>query len=300
MQLIAGTIPIQELPLVIGEAGLNGDSLTVNEHAIPCTQGTGALLNAALSTTSYLNLEPPQALLAGDIGKGKGSRQIYQYLIEHVTEISPAVLTLHYLLPDMALTRQLCQSVAKCSRRPLMIADAAAMYAAKAAGLAGEFDIFTPDASEVAFLADPDATHPAYIARHLFDTEVSDIPALIAQAYQNQSAANLLLAKGAIDYIARDGEIVATISEPDVPALEAIGGTGDTITGLVSAFVDSGLEPHQAAILAARANRAAGEYAQATPATKIGQVISQYPAVFKEHLCQWSGVCYSEGENDDG
>lgn len=50
---------------------------------------------------------------------------------------------------------------------------------------------------------------------------------------------------------------MATITKPDVPALEAIGGTGDTITGLVAAFTYAELEPHQAAIIADRANRMA-------------------------------------------
>jgi len=299
MMLIAGTIPIKDLPLTMGKVKAEGEYIIVDGYHIPCTQGTGAMIGAALATTDYLGLEPPQALVAGDIGQGKGSREIYEYLIEKITELSPEVLALHYCLPDIALTRRLCQSVAGCARRPVMIADAASMYAAKAAGLATEFDIFTPDATEIAFLADPDATHPAYINRHLFDTDVTQTPRLVADAYQNKSAARLLLVKGAVDYVVRDGEILATITEPDVPVLEAIGGTGDTITGLIAALAYAELEPHEAAIIAARANRMAGKYAQPTPATKVAQIIEHFPAVFKEYLCQWSGVCYLEGENND-
>ena len=70
-----------------------------------------------------------------------------------MAEILPAVLALHYWLPDMAQTRRLCQAIKKCAKRPVMIADAASMYSAKAAGLASEFDIFTPDATEMAFRA---------------------------------------------------------------------------------------------------------------------------------------------------
>jgi NAD(P)H-hydrate repair Nnr-like enzyme with NAD(P)H-hydrate dehydratase domain len=176
-----------------------------------------------------------------------------------------------------------------------MIADAGSMYAAKAAGLAPCFEIFTPDATEMAFLADPDATHPAYIARHLFDANTSQTPELVAAAYQHKNAARLLLIKGATDYVVDGGDIVATVAEPNVPALEAVGGTGDTITGLVSAFVYAGLELHEAAIIAARSNRMAGKFAQATPATRVRQIVSQLPAVFKEYLCQWSGVCYEVG-----
>ena len=236
MMLIVGTVPLKDLPLTIGKASAEGDYLVVNGHRIPCTQGTSAMITAALVTTEYLKLEAPQVLVVGDTGQGKGSCEMYEYLIQNVASLSPQVLALHYCLPDMALTRRLCESVKKCPQRPLMIADAASMYAAKAAGLATSFDIFTPDATEMAFLADPDATHPAYIARHLFDTNVTQTPKLVAAAYQKKNAAKLLLVKGATDYVVRNGEILATISEPNVPALEPIGGTGDTITGLLSAF----------------------------------------------------------------
>ena len=102
-----------------------------------------------------------------------------------------------------------------------MIADAASMYAAKAAGLASQFDIFTPDATEMAFLADAEATHPAYIARHLFDTDVTQTPSLVVSAYRNKNAARLLLVKGEVDYVVNGAEIIDTVSEPNVPALEA-------------------------------------------------------------------------------
>lgn len=295
MLLIAGTVPVKELPLTLGTVSTDGEFLIVNGYRIPCTQGTGAMISAALATTNYLKLECPQVLVAGDIGEGKGSREIYEYLIQRVAELSPRVLALHYCLPDMALTKRLCDAIKGCSTKPVLIADAASMYAAKAAGLAAEFDIFTPDATEMAFLADLDATHPAYIARHLFDTDITQTPKLVTTAYQHQNAAKLLLVKGAIDYVVRDGETLATITEPDVPELEAIGGTGDTITGLVSAFAYAGLELHEAVIIAARSNRMAGKLAQPTPATKVRQIINQFPIVFKEYLCQWSGVCYMEG-----
>lgn len=297
MMLIAGTIPIRDLPLTMARVRAEGELLAINSHCIPCTQGTGAMISAALATTNYLKLEAPQVLVAGDIGQGKGSREIYNYLTQKVAELSPEVLALHYCLPDMALMRGLCQAIGRCTRRPLIVADAGSMYAAKAAGLATEFDIFTPDATEMAFLADADATHPAYIARHLFDTDIAQTPGLSATAYQNKSAAKLLLVKGGVDYVIEDGGIVATITEPHVPELEVIGGTGDTITGLVSAFTYAGLKLCEAAIIAAKANRMAGKFAQATPATKVRQIINRFPAVFKEYLCRWSGVCNTEGGN---
>jgi NAD(P)H-hydrate repair Nnr-like enzyme with NAD(P)H-hydrate dehydratase domain len=294
MMIIAGTVPIKEIPLIHGEVTADGDFLVVDGHRIPRTQGTGIMLSAALATTTYLKLNSPRAMLAGDIGMGDGSRAIYEYLIENVAALSPEVLALHYWLPDMALSRRLIESVKACTERPVLIADAASMYSAKAAGLASEFDVFTPDATEMAFLADPYATHPAYISKHLFDTDITKTPELILTAYQNRSAAKLLLVKGAVDYIVRGGNVVALISDPDVPEMEAIGGTGDTITGLVAAFIYAGLEPHEAAIIAARTNRMAGKYAKVTPATKVMDIVDWFPAVFAEHLCEWSGVCTME------
>ncbi|MDY6918446.1 MAG: NAD(P)H-hydrate dehydratase [Chloroflexota bacterium] len=301
MMLIAGTFPDRDLPLTVGEVRAEDGSLVIGGYRLPGAQGTGAMISAAAMVADYLKLDPPQAVVAGDIGEGKGSRAIYQYLVDNVKALRPEVLALHYWLPDMELTKRLCEAVDKCDTRPMMVADAASMYSAKAAGLAPSFDIFTPDATEIAFLADPDATHPAYIARHLFDTDITQTLRLVEAAYSNGSAARLMLVKGAIDYVVRHGEIVATVDAPDVPALEAIGGTGDTITGLVSAFVYAGLEAHEAAIIAARANRMAGRFAEATPAHKISHIIDQLPAVFRQYLCQWSGVCYmgTEGGHDD-
>ncbi len=295
MMLIAGTVPIKDLPLTMGKVKMEGELLVINSHYIPCTQGTGAMISATLVTINYLGLEPPHVLVAGDTGRGKGSQEIYEYLSKKVVELSLEVLILHYCLPNMTLMRRLCQSIARCVKRPLMIADAGSMYAAKAAGLATEFDIFTPDATEIAFLADPNAMHPAYINKHLFDTDTTQVPKLATNAYQNKGAAKLLLVKGAIDYVIRDGDILTTITEPNVPELEAIGGTGDTITGLISALTYAGFEPHQAAITAASSNRMAGKFAQATPATTVKQIVDQFPIVFRE-----CGLLYNGGVNCDG
>ncbi len=292
MMLIAGTIPNKDIPLTLGQVKLEEGFLVADGQCFSRIQGTGAMINAALATINHLKLEPPQVLVVGDIGDGKGSRELYSYLIDNIDELSPDVFVMHYCLPIMALMKQLCKAIENSKKRPFMIADAGAMYAAKGAGLASEFDIMTPDPSEIAFLADPKATHPAYIAEHLFKCDSSKIPEQIAAAFENGSAAKLLLVKGKTDYIASDGSILKTVKEPDVSTLEAIGGTGDTITGLVSAFVYAGLKPQEAAIVAAKTNRMAGKFAQPTPATKVGQIIDQFPAVFEKYLCEWSEVCY--------
>jgi NAD(P)H-hydrate repair Nnr-like enzyme with NAD(P)H-hydrate dehydratase domain len=287
MMLLVGAIPDKGFPLIIGEVKAEDGNLEVKKRRFSATQGTGAMISAALVTSNYLKLEAPHVLVAGDIGDGIGTREIYKYLTENICQISPKILVLHYCQPIMALVKRLCQAIKGCMPRPLMIADAGAMYAAKGAGLATDFDILTPDPSEIAFLADPLATHPAYMAEHLFSCEPINIPEQITEAYKNDSAATFLLVKGKIDYVARNGQIIDSIDEPDIPTLEAIGGTGDTITGLVSAFIHAGYKPHQAAVLAARTNRMAGKYAKPTPATKVKDIINQFPAVFEENLEKW-------------
>ncbi len=287
MFLICGTVPRKDLPLTLGEVKFLGPVLSLDGVEIPCTQGTAALISAACVTADYLRLEPPRALLVGDDGTGKGSRLLYDHLIRHLPDLSPDVLLLHYMLPVMGLMKKVNESASKAEKRPFMIADAAAMYAAKAAGIAGDFDVFTPDLSEMAFLADPDAMHPAYVSRHLFESDASKIPELVAASCRHQNAAKLLLVKGSTDHIAAEGRIIETISEPDVPALEAIGGTGDTISGMVGAFIHGGFKPLDSARITFRANRMAGEYAGATPATRIRKIIEALPRVFEKHLAEW-------------
>ncbi len=294
MMLLFGTIPDKNLPLAYGQVKQDGDYLLAGGQRFSRTQGTGAMISAALAITNHFKIDAPYVLVAGDIGDGKGTRDLYKYLTEHIVEIAPEVLTMHYSLPIMALLKKLLEAIKGLERRPFMIADAGAMYAAKGAGLASEFDIFTPDPSEIGFLADPQATHPAYISHHLFGCDAEKIPEQIATAFKNKSAAKLLLVKGKTDYIAVDGQILAAINEPNVPTLEPIGGTGDTITGLVSGLVYAGLEPKDAAIFACRTNRTAGLMVQPTPATKVKEIIDQFPSVAKENYCAWSGVCYND------
>ncbi len=291
MILIAGTLPFKDLPLITGKVEKNEDDLIVDGYHFPCTQGTGALISATLATAQYLGIDPPHALVAGDIGRGKGSAAIYEHLSKNLSETSPNVLVMHYILPDMVQMRLVCDAADHCEKRPVMVADAASMYAAKAARIAERFDVFTPDLAELGFLADPEATHPAYIADHLFNAQIGHVPDLIQSVYRQKNAPKLILVKGSTDYIIRNGKILETIQVPNVPALEAIGGTGDTITGILAALLDADMELHEAAIIAAKSNRMAGQYADASPSTKISQIIDQFPAVYSDHLCTWSGVC---------
>ena len=282
MLLICGTIPQIDLPLTLGEAKFDGEKLFINNCEIPCTQGTAALISAACVTAAYCKTSAPRVAVAGDNGSGKGSRLLYDYLIANLASVSPDIVLLHYILPVMGLMKKVCAAAGKCSEKPVMIADASSMYAAKAAGLAPEFDIFTPDLCEMAFLSDATAVHPAYISRHLFSSEIAQAQELITAAYKQKSAAKTLLIKGAADLVVEDGKILCTISEPNIPALEAIGGTGDTISGMIGAFIGSGMSHREAVIAAAKANRKAGAYARATPATKIRQIVAALPAALKD------------------
>lgn len=279
MMLILGTVPNKDLPVIIGEVKREGDFLIIDGHQIARTQGTGAMISAALAVTDYMKKNPPHAILVGDPGDGKGTRAMFKYLSENIASIKPDLLALHYCLPIMALVKQLLEAINKSGHRPYLLADAGGMYAAKGAGLAEQFDAFTPDLSEIAFLADPLATHPAYVSRHLFEWDSSQIPKMIDAAYTNHSAPKLLLVKGATDYVAYDGKIVATINEPNVPMLEPIGGTGDTITGTTSALIYCGFPPKEAAIMACKINRLAGEAALVTPATKVRVFIDHFKDV---------------------
>jgi hypothetical protein len=293
MLLICGTVPEPDLPVVFGKVSFTGEALLVQadggaETELPCTQGTAALVSAACVTVSRLNGASPRVLLAGDDGRGKGSRLLYDYLIRHLpSSLQPDVLLLHYILPIMGLMKKVCDAAEKCRRKPAMIADASSMYAAKAAGLARRFDIFTPDFCEMAFLADPDATHPAYVSRYLFCTEIDDVGRLATAAHKEGNAAAVMIVKGKIDHIVVEGRITTSVSEPDLPALEAIGGTGDTISGMIGAMVDCGIPPEKAAFIAALANRSAGQYAAARPSTKIREIVAALPEVLDRHLHEW-------------
>jgi NAD(P)H-hydrate repair Nnr-like enzyme with NAD(P)H-hydrate dehydratase domain len=288
MLLICGTVPIKDLPLIHGEVNFDGEVISIHGKKIPSGQGSTALISASCLTNAHLNIAPPHAILAGDIGDGAGSRLIYEYLIKHLSTIAPNVLVMHYILPVMTLMKKVHTSINKAKQRPVTIADASSMYAAKAAGLAQNFDMFTPDFAELAFLADPDATHPAYIRKHLFTTDNAHIPDLIHAAYAHKNASKILLVKGKTDYIVEQGAIKTTILEPNIPVLEAIGGTGDTITGMAASFAYAGFRLVDAATIAARANRMAGKYAKVTPATRIREFVCFLPEVFKNHLGEWT------------
>lgn len=283
MLIIAGTIPIKELPLIYDEPEIDKDYMLLKNYKIPISQGTATMIAAANKVSNYLNIPKPNVLIAGDIGYGDGTKKIYNYLIKNIDSLKPDVLALHYCLPIMGLIKELVEVIDKNRLNIKLVADASSMYAAKAAGLAQRFKLFTPDMSEMCFLADKDAAHPAYIKKHLF-TQNSDIEKLVKDAYKYNNAPKYLIIKGKTDYIVCNGVIAEKIDEPNIPELEAIGGTGDTITGLVSALLDTSIDTCEALVIAAKINRLAGQYINADVSTRIVELINVFDKVFDDYL----------------
>ena len=109
---------------------------------------------------------------------------------------------------------------------------------------------------------------------------------LIQRAFEGENAAKTLLIKGAKDYICTKEQVVATVDSPMVATLEPIGGTGDTLTGIVAALTYAGIPVAQAAVMAAKVNRLAGALAQPTPATQVVDVIREIPKALEAVLDQ--------------
>lgn len=289
--LVVATYPVSGGALAFGRAALDEDgALGVGGVSIPTAQGTSAMLGAACAVAGHLGVEPPHALLAGDIGRGEGTRAVHEALADAVLECRPDVVAFHYMQPVMALMRHSVDMLARLVPKALLVADAGGMYAAKAAGLAPRFELMTPDVGEVGFLADPDVTHPAYVSHYLFGTDGFDPEELARLAHERGGSARVLLIKGVIDHIIDRGEVAGTVDAPNVPELEAIGGTGDTVTGLASAFLAAGLPTVDAARCACLANREAGRVMGATPAMHARDLIAVLPGVLRDNLCAWSGV----------
>jgi hypothetical protein len=275
--LLSGTLPVgHEDSITVGRVKYDGAGMAVGERQIPTEMrsiGATALMAAASKTAEALGMEAPIGLLAGDTGDGRGSRMVYRYLTEKAGGLGVSTVTLHYILPLRKEFMDFVEMADYWEKRPFLIADAGALLIAKATGLCNKFDLFTPDAGEISFLADPDAGHPAYVKASLFEVDTTQVPELISQAYSLHNAPRYLLVKGPVDFVAENGRIVHVVSEPNIPVMEAIGGTGDTITGIVSALISGGVEPVRASLLALRANRLAGQLCDPTPATQVFEII---------------------------
>lgn len=276
MFLIIGTIPENDFPVVFGGYKVDGDSLIVGGRIIPINRGTAALAASAWIVSESLSIEMPMLLLAGDQGSGDGSIELYKWLLNNLLELAPSMVVFHYLQPEISYHNRILKSLKELDKMPVLVADAGYMYSAKMSGRASDYDLLTPDIGEMAFIADEKAPHPFYTRGFLLHENI-DVREKIERAYKYQNASKTLLVKGAADYIANNGKIIETIDSPMVEALEAIGGTGDTITGIVSALINSGLNPVEASIQACKINRIAGNNANPTPATQVCEIIMEIP-----------------------
>lgn len=279
MLAIIGTVPEEDFPITSDRVHLDGNYLILNNRKIPINRGTPALIASACKIFEILGKDMPYVYLVGDTGKGYGSRKLYEYFAQDVKNQAFDTLTFHYLMPDADWCNKILLSIDELNRRPFLIADAGFMYAAKMSGNAKYFDLFTPDPGELAFLADEEAPHPFYTRGFLLQDE-SKVEELIKRAYKHENAAKYLLVKGRRDYIAKDGKILDIVSEPCIEALEPIGGTGDSLTGIVSALIDSGYETQRACSLAAKINRVAGKLSKPEPSTQIWEIIKFIPDAF--------------------
>jgi hypothetical protein len=282
---LVGTVPEVDFDLVAGEARLDGASIMVLERGTSIERGTPALAAAAIAAGEVLGSPPPFVYLVGDIGRGEGSRRLYEHLTVDLAGRAFTTLAFHYLQPDADWHNRVLFAVEDMDPRPILIADAGFMYAAKMSGQAPAYDLFTPDVGELAFLADEKAPHPFY-TRGFVLHEDNKVPDLIARAYEHDNAPKTLLVKGAPDYVARAEGILASIDRPSAPALEAIGGTGDTLTGIVAALIESGMAIETAALLAAKANRLAGVLADPNPATQVSEIIKHIPEALTRVLAE--------------
>jgi len=281
--LLAGTIPSEDISLITGQAVLNAEHISIGAASFPQNRGTAAMIAAACSVATFFNEPPPFCVIGGDIGKRTGSRLVYRWLIKNLPKGDAAVCAFHYIVPDIGLHNQVLTALRKSSARPCVIADAGFMYAAKASGQAPFYDLFIPDLGELAFLADDKATHPAYTRGFLTRLE-NDPRALISRAYESGNAAQNMCVKGGTDFICSRGGIVETIDTPSIEELEPIGGTGDTITGMVAGLTAHGFSVTEACTVACKANRLAGKLAAPTPATQIGKIIEKIPEALETIL----------------
>ena len=291
MWCIAGTLPDPDFALC--PAGLEGESTVAggllhlpDGQAVPVQRGTAALAATAILACRELGIAPPRLLLAGDPGSGAGSRAIYAWLEQNLAGLSPAGLTFHYLFPDQDWHNRVLMATQALAVPPLMVADAGFMYVAKMSGYADAYDLFTPDLGELAFLADEKAPHPFYTRGFLLARE-DDVPPLLQRALEHGNCPKNLIIKGSKDYIVVDGRVIATVDAPSVPAMECIGGTGDLVTGLATAFLCGGAAMDEACTAAARMARLLAQLCAPNPGTQIGELIEMLPEAMRSARSVW-------------
>jgi hypothetical protein len=136
MRAVVGTVPFEDFPLTVGKAALSGQDLRIGGHTVPVNRGTPALLAATIRALETIGSGEVTGFLVGDIGLGNGSRRLYEMLVRDLSGYDLESLTFHYLQPDVDWHNRVRFAVDEMPRRPLLIADAGFMYAAKMSGSA--------------------------------------------------------------------------------------------------------------------------------------------------------------------
>jgi hypothetical protein len=276
--VLVGTVPCQT-GVYSGIAAGSDDYLSVGGRQFPVERGTAAMVGACAAVCRYYGQPPPVCILGGDVADGKGTDLMFREVGVSLVGYAPDVITLHYLFPRVAHAGPFLAALDALPRKPELIADAGGMYLLKAARMGSLVDVFTPDRAELAFLADEFAPHPLYVRRTA--TAEDDVEAMVRAAYSHRNAAKTLVVKGPVDYVYRRAVLVGTCEQPVVPAMEAIGGTGDTITGILSALRDRKVV--DAELMALTVNRRIGRRLGCTPATQIREFIREIPAALEDY-----------------
>jgi len=207
MLLLAGAVPIEKLPLLIGEIEVDERRVRIGGHDLPINRGNEAMMAAACLICQEYGVESPVGLVAGDIGKRDGSEKIYEYLAENLPNLNVGVLTLHYIMPDLKMNKKVLATIDTMKEKPILIADAGSMYVAKAGGDSHYYDVFTPDLGETAFLADEKADHPSFTRGFIFHME-NNVPELIRRAYASNNAAPTIRQGQSRLYLPRQRDII--------------------------------------------------------------------------------------------
>ncbi len=277
--MLIGTVPYHT-GVYVGHARIENDYLNVGNARFPIERGTAAMAASCAQVCSLFSLPLPLCIFGGDTSDGRGTDLMFQEVNASIDKYDPDVITLHYLFPKIAHGLPFLDKINSLQKRPQLIADAGGMYLMKTLNQSYLFDAFTPDEGELLFLADKFAAHPLYVRSELLD-KVTDIDSLVEAAYRHKNAARTLVVKGAIDNIYQDGVKIKECRGPNIPAMEAIGGTGDTITGMISGLRYRKDEDSYYKALVV--NRLVGKRINATPATQIKEFIRAIPTVLEEY-----------------
>ena len=96
-----------------------------------------------------------------------------------------------------------------------------------------------------------------------------------------------MIIKGSKDYIVLDGQIAATVDAPSVASMECIGGTGDLVTGLATAFLCANASMGESCTAAARMARLLAQHCAPNPGTQIVELIEKLPEALAAARAVW-------------